>query len=90
MKLYKKELNKLVKVIWKDAKSAISANLHDFVKSGFAIKRSVGWLKYFDKEKIVIASENTISDEDEFDLTMIPFDWVTEMEFVEEDEDEKK
>lgn len=50
MRLYKKELNKLCKVTWYDARSEIRTELAPFIKEGFAIIISVGWLKYFDKK----------------------------------------
>jgi len=79
MKLLKREIDKLFLVKWKDAKGEIRASLTDFIKKGFAINTTVGWLKYYDKEKIVLASERTEGDADIFDLTMIPFDHIIEM-----------
>lgn len=84
MELYKKELNKLVVVRWKDAKGIIRGSLNTFVKEGFAINITVGWLKYFDADKIITASEYTVGDEETFDLCMIPRDWIEEVKFVEE------
>ena len=83
MKLYKKEIGKLCVIKWKDAKGGIRCSLQDFIKSGFAINITVGWLKYFDKEKVITASECTVGDDDVFDLCLIPYDWIVEIRFVE-------
>jgi len=84
MKLYKKELNKLCVVKWKDAKGIIRGEMNKFIKDGFAVNVTVGWLKYFDSDKIVMASEFTVGDDEVFDLNMIPRDWIEELKFVEE------
>ena len=80
MKFHKKELNKLFIVRWEDARAGLTVSLAEFVKYGFAMKETVGWLKYYDKEKIIVATERTLTDEDEFDLTIIPRRNITEMQ----------
>ena len=76
MKLLKRDIGKLFLVRWEDANSEYATTLEDFLKKGFAVKESVGWLKHFDKDKIIFASERC---ENTFDLTMLSPDWVIEM-----------
>ena len=83
MRLCKKNLDKLCKIRWKDAKGGIRQSLVEFIKDGFAVNVTVGWLKHYDKEKIVIASEYTEKDFDTFDLCMIPRGWIKDLTFLE-------
>ena len=83
MKLQKKHLNKLFIVTWKDAKGEVSCTLSDFLREGWMINKTVGWLKYFDKEKVIIATE-TSELNDILDLSWLPRGWITSMEEIEE------
>ncbi len=46
MKLNKKNINQLCIVTWRDAKSEIGVSLTSFLKEGFIINKTVGWLTY--------------------------------------------
>jgi len=79
MKLYKKELGKVCLITWSDAWTELDTTLVEFLNQGFANKETVGWLEYFDKEKIIICTERSGMRKD---LTMIPYGWVKELSFL--------
>ena len=83
MKLYKKNLNSLCILTWKDAKGQMGATLATFLKEGFIINKTVGWLEHFDKEKVVLSTEKS-ENSDTMDLVMIPYDWIINIEWIEE------
>jgi len=83
MRLSKKNLNQLCIITWKDAKGSIGVTLKDFLKEGWMINKTVGWIVYFDKEKVILATE--INDNsDTKDLVWIPYHWVNNIEWIEE------
>ena len=83
MKLYRKNLNQLCIITWKDAKGDMNVTLAAFLKDGWEINTTVGWLIYFDNEKIVLATEKSELCEGK-DLVWIPKGWETKIEFIEE------
>ena len=82
MRLYKKNLNQPCIVTWLDAKAEYSVSVHDFINSGFKINKTIGWLKHFDKECVVIATKITKDEESLYDLVMVPKEQVKEIEFI--------
>ena len=72
-------IDKIVLVTWKDAKSELGTSLGEFVKRGFVINNSVGWLKLYDEEKVVLCSEKAINADDSDDFTMIPTQWIIDI-----------
>ena len=82
MKLNKKNINQLCIVTWKDAKCEAGATLTAFLKEGFFINKTVGWVMYYDKDKLVIATEKCANTET-MDMVMIPRLWVDEIEWIE-------
>lgn len=82
MKLYKKELNKLCKVVWKDARYETGITLREMIKKEFEVNTSVGWLRHFTKEYVIISAEYSLYSEGE-DFTLVPIEWITELEMLE-------
>jgi len=83
MRLSKKNLNQLCIVTWKDAKGVQGDTLSSFLKEGWMVNKTVGWLKYYDKEKVITASEMSEGRE-ELDMVWIPRGWITDVEWIEE------
>lgn len=79
MKLYKKEIGKLFLTTWKDAWAESGITLRDALKKGFEVNHTIGWLRYFDNDKIIISHEYSDHCEVE-DFSFIPRDWIIEME----------
>ena len=82
MKLYKKNLGQLCILRWKDAKGQMGTTLQAFVKEGFMVNKTVGWLEYFDKEKVVLVTERSEQVEN-VDAVMIPAGWIVGVEWIE-------
>ncbi len=83
IRLKKKDINKLCIVSWEDAKGDYNVTLDDFLKEGFIINLSVGFLMYYDSKKIILASEISKSSKN-CDLCMIPSGWVKEIKWLKE------
>ena len=84
MKFYKKELNRVCQIRWRDACSEYGARLSDFIKKDFEIRTTYGKFVHYDKNKVVLATEIS---EDDFcwDLTAIPIDWIEELVWLKEE-----
>jgi len=91
MKLSKNKLYKLCKVIWNDAQTKSSEVLSDFIKDAFAEKVSVGWLVYFDNEKLILCPERITTQDFNVnmfgDFTAVPIKWIKEITFIKEKTD---
>ena len=84
MRLSKKSLNKLAIVAWEDAKGQMGTTLQAFLKEGFIVNETVGWLVYYDLKKVVLQTERSVG-MDSGDFVMIPRGWIVKIEFVEEE-----
>jgi len=83
MRFYKREIGKKVIIKWDDTISHLAVKLEQVLKEGCAKKTNIGWLAYYDKDKVILKSEKWAGD-DSGDYTLIPRGMITEVRVLDD------